>query len=193
MNFSDLSTRLEKGIIVWITLGFWIYLSVKNPIVFPIGLVVMASICLYEWFLMGVGKSTPLRMAGAAIIGFGFWTCYDLAHREPGVAFICLLVPITDTVAYFGGRLMGGPKLCPAISSSKNWAGFLSVVIGVPFLAFLYILPSLHGNGAKADPQLSWSDYTSWEFAGILGQTTIWRQGFWILVARAWWLAGPFR
>ena len=149
MNFPDLRVRLITGMMLWAVLGLWIYCSMKNPMVFPVGLVIMASICLYEWFRMGAGKSIPLRMAGAAIIGFGFWTCYDLAHREPGVAFICLLVPITDTVAYFGGRLMGGPKLCPAISSSKNWAGFLSVVIGVPFLAFLYILPSLNGNGAK--------------------------------------------
>ena len=54
------------------------------------------------------------------------------------VVFVLALGPITDTAAYFGGRLLGGPKLCPAISPSKTWAGFLSAIIGVPMLAFLY-------------------------------------------------------
>lgn len=31
----------------------------------------------------------------------------------------------TDTFAYFGGRLIGGPKLSPRISPSKTWAGTL--------------------------------------------------------------------
>jgi phosphatidate cytidylyltransferase len=31
----------------------------------------------------------------------------------------------TDIVAYFGGRLIGGPKLWPRVSPSKTWSGFL--------------------------------------------------------------------
>ncbi|MDB5642546.1 MAG: phosphatidate cytidylyltransferase [Hyphomicrobiales bacterium] len=31
----------------------------------------------------------------------------------------------TDIMAYFGGRLIGGPKLWPRVSPSKTWAGFL--------------------------------------------------------------------
>lgn len=30
-----------------------------------------------------------------------------------------------DIMAYFGGKLIGGPKLWPSISPSKTWAGFL--------------------------------------------------------------------
>jgi phosphatidate cytidylyltransferase len=30
----------------------------------------------------------------------------------------------TDVFAYFGGRLVGGPKLCPRISPGKTWSGF---------------------------------------------------------------------
>jgi phosphatidate cytidylyltransferase len=148
MNFPDLRVRLITGMMLWAVLGLWIYLSMENPMLFPVGLVIMASICLYEWFRMGAGKSIPLRMTGAAIIGFGFWTCYDLANvhsrHYPSVLAIMVCVlslgPITDTAAYFGGRLIGGPKLCPAISPSKTWAGFLSAVIGVPMLAFLYLI-----------------------------------------------------
>jgi phosphatidate cytidylyltransferase len=31
----------------------------------------------------------------------------------------------TDIMAYFGGRLIGGPKLWPRVSPSKTWAGFI--------------------------------------------------------------------
>ncbi len=40
----------------------------------------------------------------------------------------------TDVCAYFGGRLIGGPKLAPAISPGKTWSGFL---VGVVCGAFL--------------------------------------------------------
>jgi phosphatidate cytidylyltransferase len=37
----------------------------------------------------------------------------------------------TDVCAYFGGRLIGGPKLAPAISPGKTWSGFwVGVVCG---------------------------------------------------------------
>ena len=32
----------------------------------------------------------------------------------------------TDTMAYFGGRLIGGPKLARRLSPSKTWSGFLT-------------------------------------------------------------------
>lgn len=31
----------------------------------------------------------------------------------------------TDVCAYFGGRLIGGPKLAPRVSPGKTWSGFL--------------------------------------------------------------------
>jgi phosphatidate cytidylyltransferase len=40
----------------------------------------------------------------------------------------------TDVFAYFGGRLIGGPKLAPAISPGKTWSGFcVGVVCGAGF------------------------------------------------------------
>ncbi|MEM7238664.1 MAG: phosphatidate cytidylyltransferase [Pseudomonadota bacterium] len=37
--------------------------------------------------------------------------------------WIALVVAATDIGAYFAGRLIGGPKLWPAISPKKTWAG----------------------------------------------------------------------
>ena len=47
----------------------------------------------------------------------------------------------TDIMAYFGGRLLGGPKLWPRLSPSKTWSGFL-IGIGCGALAGLAVAPA---------------------------------------------------
>jgi phosphatidate cytidylyltransferase len=40
----------------------------------------------------------------------------------------------TDIMAYFGGRLIGGPKLWPKVSPAKTWSGFcVGVICGAGF------------------------------------------------------------
>ena len=46
----------------------------------------------------------------------------------------------TDIMAYFGGRLIGGPKLWPRVSPSKTWSGFFCG-IGSGALAGFMIVP----------------------------------------------------
>jgi phosphatidate cytidylyltransferase len=48
----------------------------------------------------------------------------------------------TDVFAYFGGRLIGGPKLWPKISPSKTWSGTL---VGVCAGALIGALIGVHG------------------------------------------------
>ena len=51
-------------------------------------------------------------------------------HALNSILWLFAVVWGTDILAYFGGRLIGGPKLWPAISPSKTWSGFLTGVIG---------------------------------------------------------------
>lgn len=44
--------------------------------------------------------------------------------------WLLVVVWTTDTVAYFTGRNLGGPRLAPRISPSKTWAGLCGGVIG---------------------------------------------------------------
>ena len=44
--------------------------------------------------------------------------------------FLFAVVWATDIVAYFGGRLIGGPKLAPAISPKKTWSGAVAGTFG---------------------------------------------------------------
>ena len=50
--------------------------------------------------------------------------------RPCGYLFICWpSVWGTDIGAYIAGRLIGGPKLAPAISPNKTWAGFVGGMV----------------------------------------------------------------
>ena len=52
-----------------------------------------------------------------------------LRRSEPfGLAAVLWLFAVvwgTDTMAFFGGRLIGGPKLAPRLSPSKTWSGLV--------------------------------------------------------------------
>ncbi len=70
------------------------------------------------------------------------------------VAIVWLLVVVwsTDTVAYFAGRLIGGPKLSPRYSPKKTWSGLMGGMVGAGVAAMLVSywadLPSLFWAGA---------------------------------------------
>jgi len=68
--------------------------------------------------------------AGAMLIS----VCLLRASSSDGLPAILWLFAVVwgaDVMAYFGGRLIGGPKLWPRISPGKTWAGFgVGVVCG---------------------------------------------------------------
>jgi phosphatidate cytidylyltransferase len=45
-------------------------------------------------------------------------------------AWLFAIVWGTDIMAYFGGRLIGGPKLWPRVSAGKTWSGTLIGIFG---------------------------------------------------------------
>ena len=58
-------------------------------------------------------------------------------HGLESIAFLFAIVWGADIFAYFGGRLIGGPKLWPAVSAGKTWSGS---VIGLVCGAFCGLL-----------------------------------------------------
>ncbi|RPF72857.1 phosphatidate cytidylyltransferase [Aurantiacibacter spongiae] len=95
---------------------------------------------LYEWTaIMWRMTDRPLArligvMLGLAYIGYAAFVIGALGNDAvagaaggkrlggPLVAMIASVIA-TDTGAYFAGRTIGGPKIAPAISPSKTWAG----------------------------------------------------------------------
>ena len=100
------------------------------------------SLPLYAFVVIAAGAigvaalaDTPRRLwAGAGVLyasALVFSVCVLRASEPFGLAAIAMLFAIvwgTDIFAYFGGRLIGGPKLWPAVSAGKTWSGTLTGV-----------------------------------------------------------------
>ena len=86
-------------------------------------------------FILLVLKATdkPLNRALAVLAGTAYIVLAGvvLAQLPPAmiVGVVGTVIAI-DTFAYFFGRTLGGPKIAPAISPSKTWAGLLGGVVG---------------------------------------------------------------
>lgn len=96
--------------------------------------------------------SRNLRLGwGVLYVGLPSLALLYLRAEEPWTMGLLLtfwamgLVWACDSGAYFAGRAIGGPKLAPAISPNKTWAGFIGGVIaatvGALGVRFLFGLP----------------------------------------------------
>ncbi len=54
----------------------------------------------------------------------------DIEFGLIAILWLFAVVWSADTMAYFSGRLIGGPKLAPKVSPNKTWAGFLGGIAG---------------------------------------------------------------
>lgn len=54
----------------------------------------------------------------------------DEVYGMLAIIWILVLVWAADILAYFSGRIIGGPKLAPVISPNKTWAGFGGAMAG---------------------------------------------------------------
>jgi phosphatidate cytidylyltransferase len=78
--------------------------------------------------------STGLLYAGLPAIAL-IW----LRNQPDGFALVMWtmgLVWATDILAYFAGRAIGGPKIWPAISPNKTWAGLFGGMVGAALFSF---------------------------------------------------------
>lgn len=110
------------------------------------------------WGLAALGLCAPVvmlrRMRGlyviyALLIGVAFHVFLGLreAGAMPLVWFITT-VAVTDIGGYFGGRLIGGPKLWRAVSPGKTWSGTVSgwvaaVAVGFAFMGAVDVNPDV--------------------------------------------------
>ena len=101
---------------------------------------------------------------GLAYVGFGWASLLILREGAGGlgiVLFVMLVVWGNDIGAYMAGRLLGGPRLAPALSPGKTWAGavggtVLGVAAGLAVVAALGRRPPASRPGRQPRPR-RWS------------------------------------
>lgn len=78
------------------------------------------------------------------------WLRGDTDAGRANIFFIVLTVWAADIGAYLVGRLVGGPKLAPAISPGKTWSGAVGGLLAA-LLAGIAVAESFdHGPGAPS-------------------------------------------
>lgn len=93
-------------------------------------LIAAATLALsYEWWRLcgNPGGGWAARAWGVPYIGCAvaalLWLRADQAVGRANVLFVLLIVWASDIGAYLVGRLVGGPRMAPAISPGKTWSG----------------------------------------------------------------------
>jgi phosphatidate cytidylyltransferase len=120
----DLAIRTASAVVMLALVGIalWLGGAVLD------GFITLVAIITFFEFVLLIRKlgydyvrTGALWMAGVVYIGLAG---LSLAVMPPVLMGIVLgVVVCTDTGAYFAGRAIGGPKIAPAISPSKTWAG----------------------------------------------------------------------
>lgn len=102
---------------------------------------------------LAVGQPNA-ALTGAGVLYTGLpvialeWLRSDDSFGLLAVLFVLIVVVVTDTAAYAAGRTLGGPKLWPAVSPNKTWAGLVGGVSAAAVAGVLF--PYITGSGAPA-------------------------------------------
>lgn len=100
------------------------------------------------------GETARLSALGVLYVGLPAVALITLrSGGEPygllSVLFIILAVIATDTLAYFSGRAVGGPKLWPRISPNKTWSGLLGGVGGAALVGAMFGMQLMGGSPGR--------------------------------------------
>ena len=120
--------------------------------IFAVLVAAAAAMIFVEWTRMTRGWGTEWQLAGLAYAILPALALLWIRERAPHELMLLLWVFIvtwsTDIGAYFAGRTIGGPKLAPAISPNKTWAGliggmFAAALLGGWWASFTGLAPVL--------------------------------------------------
>jgi phosphatidate cytidylyltransferase len=124
-----------------------------GPHFFALGLLAGAA------FFVVIVTRNPKLAVGVIYCGLPVFALLLLRKQPDGLLFAFWAMAVvwaTDIGAYFAGRGIGGPKLAPAISPNKTWAGLIGGVIAAGlFGALMHWAYGLPWRLTSASPALA--------------------------------------
>jgi phosphatidate cytidylyltransferase len=138
---SDLPVRLASAVIM---LAVAIAALVIGGRTFDTFVVLVALVAFVEFLLLVVKATSNIAFRLAAIIAGALYFGIAGGVLAGAADFLIVLIIgvtiFTDTFAYFTGRAIGGPKVAPAISPKKTWAGLIGGMIGAALWVVLWVV-----------------------------------------------------
>ena len=116
---------------------------------FAVFVAAASTAIFFEWTRLSRGWGAGWYLGGfvyalAAAIAL-LWIRDRADNGLALVMWVFTIVWTTDIGAYFVGKSIGGPKLAPAISPGKTWAGFYGGVVAASIIAGAWaLLTGLH-------------------------------------------------
>lgn len=125
---------------------------------------------LWELYQMKALKGV-VKLASFSYVMLAGWSVYTFIEHLTSVAnffllMLFVLIWISDSMAYVGGRLFGRTPLVPKLSPNKTWEGALIGGLSTWGLG-LWLLLSLHGPTARLSEPTSWPTY-AWMLPAVI-------------------------
>jgi phosphatidate cytidylyltransferase len=118
--------RLTGGKVEWAA-GFAVAVVIAVLAVGAGFLLVACAVAVFAALVAAVlfrGTWLPAGILYASVLGIGVMAIREAPdYGFAALFFVLAVVWATDSGAFFAGRFIGGPKLSPAISPKKTWAG----------------------------------------------------------------------
>ncbi len=131
----DLASRTISGVIM---IAVALAAAVLGGYFFAVLVALAAAVMFVEWSRMVRGWGLHWIVGGFLYALLPAAALLWIRERADHTLFLLLWVFIvtwsTDIGAYFAGRAIGGPKLAPAISPNKTWAGLIGGMIAAAVL-----------------------------------------------------------
>lgn len=138
--------------------ALFVPLSVMAPIMAGPGFFTLGLLAGAGFFIVIVTQR-PTLAAGAIYVGLPTLALLVIRQQKEGIVFtlwVLALVWACDIGAYAAGRVIGGPKLAPAISPNKTWAGLLGgMTAAAVFAALMHYFYGLPMRLTLATPGLA--------------------------------------
>ncbi|HLY00194.1 MAG TPA: phosphatidate cytidylyltransferase [Roseiarcus sp.] len=130
-----LAERVAAGALA---IAFAALFALHNSIPGVLAALVLGAVAI-GWL---AGRSERIWAAGGVLYAGALVASVGLLRVSPsfGLAAILWLFAVvwgTDIAAYFGGRLIGGPRLWPSVSPGKTWAGAIAGALAGAVLGLL--------------------------------------------------------
>jgi len=147
------SDGVDKGVVLALGVVFSGLLYWYPGRALPIGAGTVVLLLTYGVFrfrdMSTIGPRIAYWLATIVYVGVLFTALALLKRIDLSGDWVVLAMTISwfgDTGAYFTGRIIGGPKVYPAVSPKKTWAGSLGgtfFAVGAGVLAKLWYMPQL--------------------------------------------------